>query len=74
MEGVIVVVYWLAIAGLILVSTIAGARLWTSRRTRGGHSNYDPAFSVLAVAARMVRESALPAGHKQNPTMEGGSG
>lgn len=67
--------YWLAIVGLTVVSAIAAGRLlWTSRKTRGEHANYDPAFSVLAVAARIVRESAVRNANDQRPMADGSSG
>lgn len=63
---------WLAIAGLVAVLAGIGVRLLWIPPTRGEHSNYDPAFSVLTMAARIIRESAPHPSDEQKPTVHGG--
>lgn len=66
--------YWFAIAGLVVVMAVIAVRVLWIPPVRGEHSHYDPAFSVLTMAARIARESAWRSQTEQNPTAEGGSG
>jgi hypothetical protein len=75
LEGVITMsVLWFALAGLSLVLAGIAVRLLWIPPTCGEHSNYDPAFSVLAMAARIVRESAPSPSGERKPTVERHSG
>ena len=66
--------YWLAIIGLaVLIAGIAVRVLWIPP-VRGEHSQYDPAFSVLTMAARIARESTWHGPIEQKPPANGGSG
>ena len=52
--------YWLAVVGLAVIVVGLAVRLWWLPPTRGEHANYDPEFSVLSMAARIIRESRNP--------------
>ena len=49
--------YWFAVACLAVMVALVAVRVWLIPPTRGEHANYDSAFSVLAMAARIIRES-----------------
>ena len=51
------IAYWLAVACLVMILTGVAIRVLWLPPTRGEHANYDPEFSVLAMAARIIRES-----------------
>ena len=50
-------IYWLSVGCLAVILAGVAVRVLWLPPTRGEHANYDPEFSVLAMAARIIRES-----------------
>jgi hypothetical protein len=55
--------YWIAVACLVVIVVGTAVRVWLIPPTRGEPANYDPEFSVLAMAARIIREARNPNVH-----------
>lgn len=50
-------IYWLSVGCLAAILAGVAIRVLLVPPTSGEHSHYDPEFSVLAMAARIIRES-----------------